>query len=69
MLGAHCGQCHQTFASVDGYETHQPDGVCVQPAAVGLRFEWHYWCRPGEESPNAPARRGVPDGVQQTLFD
>lgn len=69
IFGAHCGQCHRTFASVDGYEAHQPEGECVDPATVGLRLELAYWCRPGEESPNTRAMRGVPGGVQETLFD
>lgn len=69
VFGAHCGQCHRTFGSVDGYEAHQPEGVCVEPESAGLTLDLGYWCRPGEASPNSAAIRGVPDGVQGTLFD
>jgi hypothetical protein len=65
LFAAHCASCHLTFASVDGYESHQPEGVCVPPESVGLRFDQGYWCRGGERSPNA-ARGST---VQGALFD
>jgi len=34
---AHCGaQCHRTFSGIRPFDDHRRDGVCVDPATIGM---------------------------------
>jgi hypothetical protein len=33
---AHCGWCHRSFDTVDLFDAHRVDDLCINPAAVGL---------------------------------
>ncbi len=33
---SHCGACCRTFTGVEAFDRHRPDGVCTDPAALGM---------------------------------
>jgi hypothetical protein len=35
---AHCGArgCHRTFGGVTGFDAHRKDGICADPATLGM---------------------------------
>lgn len=73
---SHCGAkgCHLTFSSVSTFDAHRKNGVCLDPASVGLvlRTEpgFEYWTTETDEAKIMALReyrsRGVHD--QPALF-
>ena len=34
---AHCTSCHRTFSTVSNFDRHRKDGVCKNPARLGMK--------------------------------
>ena len=45
---AHCTAkgCHRTFRSVGGFIKHRKDGVCKDPADLGMVLKDDFWITP-----------------------
>lgn len=47
---AHCSVCHTTFGGVSGFDAHRRDGVCADPASLGMECRGEVWRTPMSEA-------------------
>ncbi len=47
---AHCSVCHRTFSGVWGFDKHRRNGVCLDPAELGMVEAGQVWRSPPRAS-------------------